>query len=97
MVKNYLKQWVNQHYQEPAIKKIEIVKEMETLQENMEKMEITRELLIREIELEKSLQVILRQDEESWRLRSRVIWLKGGIKIQNSSKINAESIREEIQ
>ena len=59
-------------------KKIEIVKEMETLQQNMEKMEITRELLIKEIELETSLQVILRQEEESWRLRSRVLWIKGG-------------------
>ena len=51
---------------------------METLQENMEKTEVTRELLLREIELEKSLQSILRQEEESWRLRSRVLWLKGG-------------------
>ena len=37
LVKNALKQWVTQHFQEPTRKKIEIVKEMETLQENMEK------------------------------------------------------------
>ena len=50
----------------------------ETHQEKMERMEVTRELLIWEIELEKSLQVILRKEEESWRLRSRFLWLKGG-------------------
>ena len=66
------------HYQEPSHKKIEIVKKMEALQEDMEKDEITREHLLREIELEKSLQTILRQEEEGWRLRSRVLWLKGG-------------------
>ena len=47
LVKNALKKWVTQHYQEPTIKKIEIFKEMETLQENMAKMEITKELLRR--------------------------------------------------
>ena len=55
LVKNALKKWVTDHYQEPTINKIEIVKEMETLQENMEKMEITRELLLWEIEMEKIL------------------------------------------
>ena len=53
------------------LKKIEIVMEIETLQENMEKIEVTRELLLQEIELEKSLQSILRQEEEGWRLWSR--------------------------
>ena len=66
------------HYQEPSHKKIEIVKKMESLQEDMEKNEITREHLLREIELEKILQSILRQEEEGWRLHSRVLWLKGG-------------------
>ena len=77
-VKSSLNSWATHHYQEPSHKKIEIVKKMEALQENMEKDEITREHLLREIELEKSLQSILRQEEEGWRLRSRVLWLKGG-------------------
>ena len=34
--------------------------------------------LVKEIELETSLQKILRQEEEGWRLRSRILWLKGG-------------------
>ena len=51
---------------------------MEALQVDMEESEITRGHLLREIELEKSLQTILRHEEEGWRLRSRVLWLKGG-------------------
>ena len=51
---------------------------MEALQEDMEKNKITKEHLLREIELKKSLQTILRKEEEGWRLRSRVLWLKGG-------------------
>ena len=63
-MKTTLKLWVTHHYQEPSLKKIGIVKEMETLQGDMEKTEITRELLLKELELEKSLQTILRQEEE---------------------------------
>ena len=51
---------------------------MEALQVDMEESEITREHLLREIELEKILQSIIRQEEEGWRLQSRVLWLKGG-------------------
>ena len=53
-VKSALKSWATQHYQEPSLKKIEIVKNMEAVQEDMEKTEITRVHLLREIELEKS-------------------------------------------
>ena len=62
-VKTALKQWATQHYEDPSLKKTEIVKEMETLQENMEKFEVTKELLLSEIKLEKRLQSILRQEE----------------------------------
>ena len=51
---------------------------METLQAEMEVSTITKEHLIKEIELETNLQKILRQEEEGWRLRSRILWLKGG-------------------
>ena len=51
---------------------------MEALQMEMEVSEITKEHLVKEIELETSLQKILRQEEEGWRLRSRILWLKGG-------------------
>ena len=51
---------------------------MEDLQAKMEEIEITKEHLVEEIELETSLQKILRQEEEGWRLRSRILWLKGG-------------------
>ena len=51
---------------------------MEALQVDMEESEITREHLLREIELGKSLQSIIRQEEEGWRLRLRVLWPKGG-------------------
>ena len=40
---------------------------METLQGNMEQREVTKELMIQEIELEKVLQTTLRQEEESLR------------------------------
>ena len=41
---------------------------MEILQESMEQAEVTKDLLIQEIELEKKLQNVIRQEEESWRL-----------------------------
>ena len=44
----------------------------------METSSITKENLIKEIELESNLHKILRQEEEGWRLRSRILWLKGG-------------------
>ena len=46
----------------------------------MEESEITKEHLVKEIELEKSMQKILTHEEEGWRLRSCVLWLKGGDK-----------------
>ena len=58
---------------------------MESIQVDMEESEITREYLLREIELEKSMQSIIRQEEEGWRLRSRDLWLKG--RDQNTQKI----------
>ena len=51
---------------------------METLQAEMEVSVITKEHLIKEIELEIDLQKILRQEEEGWRLRSYILCLKGG-------------------
>ena len=44
----------------------------------MEVNTITKEHLLKEIDLETQLQKILRQEEEGWRLRSRIFWLKGG-------------------
>ena len=66
---------------------------MEALQVDMEEREITREHLLREIELEKSLQSIIRQEEEGWRLRSRVLWLKGGDQNTIFFQINAKRDR----
>ena len=51
---------------------------MEALQAEMEESEITKEHLVKEIELETSMQKILRQEEEGWRLRSCILWIKGG-------------------
>ena len=69
---------------------------MESLQDNMEKTEITREHLLREIELEKSLQTILRKEEEGWSLCSRVLWLRGAIKTANYFKISVDRDKEGI-
>ena len=55
-----------------------IVKEMEQLHREMEVNMITKEHLLKEIDLETRLQKTLRQEEEGWRLRSRIFWLKGG-------------------
>ena len=73
-----LKLWVKNHFREPAQQKEQIIRDMESLQVEMEACEITKEHLIKEIELESTLQKILRQEEEGWRLRSRILWLKGG-------------------
>ena len=51
---------------------------MELLQAEMDVSTITKEHLVKEIELETKLQKILRQEEEGWRLHSRILWLKGG-------------------
>ena len=51
---------------------------METLHGHMEQIEVTQELIIQEIELEKALQTTLRQEEESLRLQSRNLWLISG-------------------
>ena len=51
---------------------------METLQGNMDQIEVNKELMIQEIELEKILQTTLRKEEESLRLRSRNLWLING-------------------
>ena len=51
---------------------------MELLQAEMEVSTISKEHLLKEIELESKLQKILRHEEEGWRLRSVIFWLKGG-------------------
>ena len=77
-VKEALKSWEKTHLQEPMEQKKNIVKEMEQLQREMEVNMITKEHLLKEIDLETQLQKILRQEEEGWRLCSRIFWLKGG-------------------
>ena len=67
-VKLALKSWAKHHYQEPSQQKAEIIKSMEALQAKMEENEITKEHLVKEIELQTSLQKILRNEEEGWRL-----------------------------
>ena len=59
-VKAALKLWVKNHFREPAQQKEQIIRDMESLQVEMEACEITKEHLIKEIELEKTLQKILR-------------------------------------
>ena len=51
---------------------------MEALQAEMETNMVTKNHFIKEIELEMTLQKILRQEAEAWRLRSRILWLQGG-------------------
>ena len=51
---------------------------MEILRAEMETSSITKEHLMKEIEMETNLQKILRQEEEGWRLHSRILWLKWG-------------------
>ena len=77
-MKSALKSWVKSQYQEPAKQKEIILKEMERLHLEMEVSTITKEQLVKEIELETKLQKISRQIKEEWRLRSHILWLKGG-------------------
>ena len=51
---------------------------MELLQAEMEVIMVTKEHLLKEIELESKLQKILKHEEEGWRFRSHIFWLKGG-------------------
>ena len=59
-VKAALKSWVKNQFQEPTKQKEKIIKDMEILQAEMEVSMITKEHLIKEIELETYLQKILR-------------------------------------
>ena len=77
-MKAALKSWAKTQYKEPAEQKKIILKDMEHLQAEMEDSIITKDHLFKEIELEAKLQKILRDEGESWRLRSCVFWLKGG-------------------
>ena len=69
-VKEALKLWAKTQFHEPMEQNKNIVKEMEQLQEEMEVSVITKEHLLKEIDLETQLQKILRQEGEGWRLRS---------------------------
>ena len=77
-VKDALKSWEKTQFQEPAEQNKSIIKDMEQLQAEMEVSTITKEHLLKEIDLESQLQKILRHEEEGWRLLSRIFWLKGG-------------------
>ena len=73
-----LKSWAKTQFQEPAEQNKIIIKDMELLQAEMEAISINKEHLLKEIQLESKLQKILRHEEEGWRLRARIFWLKGG-------------------
>ena len=45
-VKSALKQWAMKHYHEPKNRKLELIKQMETLHGHMEQREVTKELII---------------------------------------------------
>ena len=80
MVKDDLKNWARNHYQEPEQEKRELDKKLATLHESMESLEITEEILFQERGLVQKLHNLHKNEEEKWRLESISIWLQSGDK-----------------
>ena len=77
-VKNELKKWTKEHYQNPNMSKLMKMKDLGDLQQSIEEDKVTEELLRKEKELEKEIQVLDRKEEEEWRLHSRSLWIESG-------------------
>ena len=73
-----LKKWLALNSQNPGKEKIELIKNLETLQDKMDEEYISKQLLDQEKEMDKKIQLLARIKEEEWRLRSRSLWMKGG-------------------
>jgi len=71
-----LKDWIRKPAPNPTNTRKEAVHTLENLQDNMERKEITTELLEQETKAQCSTYQALRKEEEYWRIKSRSLWLK---------------------
>ena len=74
-VKKEIKTWLAGR-PHPKQEKINLIKNLEEIQEEMEREEVTREMLLREREIDQKNSVIQGKVEMDLRLKSRCLWLK---------------------
>lgn len=77
-VKKNLKDWAKKSFKSPFNSKLALQNDLRNLQDIMEKEDITPALIDKEKNLELKILKVARQEEETWRLKSRQLWLKGG-------------------
>jgi uncharacterized protein YecT (DUF1311 family) len=76
LVKQVLKLWAKTSFNPSAKEKEKIKCKLENFQKYLENKEITLQLQKREIKLQTQYQRALRNEEETWQLKSQSLWLK---------------------
>eukprot|EP00253_Pinus_taeda_P018715 PITA_18715 len=84
-IRRALKDWAKTSYQEPEKLKIKIKQDLEEVQNQIEDQGLSQQLKNKEWEVQGQLMHISREEEIKWRIKSRQLWLKEGIKIQHTS------------
>jgi hypothetical protein len=77
-VKMALKSWVTRNKGKDQEAKESLMREMEENRRSLEERQITHELLLKEQQNFMDYQKILHKEEETWRLKSRSLWLTSG-------------------
>jgi len=78
LVKRALKEWVKTSYSSPSREKELLKAQLEETQSKMEVATITVDIQAMETLIQQKLQKAIRNEEETWRLKSRSMWLKAG-------------------
>ena len=74
--KKDLKKWLRNPSKNPTQQRNEVVHSLETLQMGIEDLHITPEILNKEAALQSNTHHSFRWEEEYWRFKSRILWLK---------------------
>jgi hypothetical protein len=84
-VKNVVKKWAKSSYVPPSQEKEHKLAVLEAIHHSMEVEEVIEQLINQEKSTSQEVHTAYRKEEEHWRLKSRSLWLKYGIRIQPSS------------
>jgi hypothetical protein len=78
LVKNTIKKWAKTSFHSTDVILTKLKNNLQTLQLQMEDVDITNNLLQEEVLLQTQIQWELRREEEYWRIKSISLWLHGG-------------------
>ena len=84
-----MKEWKN-GLSQPSQEKTILRKDLEEIQDEIEQKEVTKEMLMKEKEIEGKILVLQRKEDSELRPRSRCIWLKVGDQTRNFFIINVK-------